>query len=175
MTTNTTKISGEAMTDEQLKPCPFCGGAVELEQANLRGAHRWWGVVCRNTINLGGTCAVEQIPSASPEAATERWNRRAAVRGEDAANVSQEDCDARIRKWRGAFDVMHRRAMNAEANVRELVSQARAASTQPVAQTDDARDAARWRKGKEIGYFAVSDEVTLDQLLAAQPVSGGKS
>jgi hypothetical protein len=80
-TTNHTSPSGE-----ELKPCPFCGGAVELEQANSRGAHRWWGVVCRNTINLGGTCAIEQIPSASREAATERWNRRAAVSGEDAAN-----------------------------------------------------------------------------------------
>lgn len=52
-------------------------------------------------------------------------------------NVSQDEhggCDARIRKWREAFDVMHRRAMNAEANVRELVSQARAALPQPVAQ-----------------------------------------
>jgi hypothetical protein len=39
------------------------------------------------------------------------------------ANVAQDEC-------RDAFDVMHRRAMNAEANVRELVSQARAASPQ---------------------------------------------
>jgi hypothetical protein len=91
-TTNHTSPSGE-----ELKPCPFCGGAVELEQANSRGAHRWWGVVCRNTINLGGTCAIEQIPSASREAATERWNRRAAVSGEDAANGAMGE--------REAFDV----------------------------------------------------------------------
>jgi hypothetical protein len=42
------------------------------------------------------------------------------------ANVAQDEC-------RDAFDVMHRRAMNAEANVRELVSQARAASPQATA------------------------------------------
>lgn len=65
-----------------LKPCPFCGGPVELEEANpthdrLYGERRWWGVVCRNTINRGGSCAIYQRPSASKEAAIERWNRRA--------------------------------------------------------------------------------------------------
>jgi hypothetical protein len=67
---------------EELKPCPFCGGAVHLERAydtqdRIMGTRKWWGVVCRNTINLGGTCAIEQIPSASEKAAIERWNRRA--------------------------------------------------------------------------------------------------
>ena len=65
----------------ELKPCPFCGGPVELESApstrsEVYGKRDWWGVVCRNTINLGGTCAIYQIPSASKEAAIERWNRR---------------------------------------------------------------------------------------------------
>ena len=60
-----------------LLPCPFCGGPVELEYTvNSRD---WWGVKCRNTMNLGGTCAIQQIPSASKEAAIERWNRRAPV------------------------------------------------------------------------------------------------
>ncbi|WP_257829286.1 Lar family restriction alleviation protein [Burkholderia glumae] len=58
----------------ELLPCPFCGGAVVLEQTIDK--RHWWGVKCRNTLNLGGTCAIEQIPSASPEAAVERWNRR---------------------------------------------------------------------------------------------------
>lgn len=67
---------------EELKPCPFCGGSVELERARdtrdeIMGVRQWWGVVCRNTINRGGTCAIEQRPSASQEAAIERWNRRA--------------------------------------------------------------------------------------------------
>ncbi|HDR9337674.1 Lar family restriction alleviation protein [Burkholderia multivorans] len=66
----------------ELKPCPFCGGSVSLERAHsttdfIHGTRQWWGVVCRNTVNLGGTCAIEQRPSASPEAAIERWNRRA--------------------------------------------------------------------------------------------------
>ena len=69
------------MTDKLL-PCPFCGGPVKLENP-LGDQHRsWWGVVCRNTINLGGTCAIEQRPSASKEAAIERWNRRAPVSAE---------------------------------------------------------------------------------------------
>lgn len=62
---------------EQLKPCPFCGGKVELEQTLMRNG---WGVVCRNTTNLGGTCAIEQVPSRTKEAATARWNTRAAIR-----------------------------------------------------------------------------------------------
>lgn len=61
----------------ELKPCPFCGGPVELERpANTGGSRQWWGVVCRNTINRGGTCAIEQRPSASREAAIDRWNMR---------------------------------------------------------------------------------------------------
>lgn len=65
--------------EEALKPCPFCGGTVTLEQP-IRGYGRgdeWWGVVCRNTINLGGTCAIEQMPSRTKEAAIARWNMRA--------------------------------------------------------------------------------------------------
>ena len=66
---------------ESLKPCPFCGGSVKLESAmggyeEMHGQRRWWGVKCRNTLNLGGTCAIEQIPSASKEAAIARWNTR---------------------------------------------------------------------------------------------------
>lgn len=66
---------------EELKPCPFCGGPVELEEARrtnseIYGERRWWGVVCRNTINLGGTCCMDQVPSASVEAAVARWNMR---------------------------------------------------------------------------------------------------
>lgn len=62
----------------ELKPCPFCGGSVRLEQpADRAPRDDWWGVVCRNTENLGGTCAIEQRPSRTKEAAVERWNRRA--------------------------------------------------------------------------------------------------
>jgi hypothetical protein len=58
----------------ELLPCPFCGGEVELEQTIDR--RKWWGVVCRNTINVGGSCAVQIAPSASKEAAISRWNMR---------------------------------------------------------------------------------------------------
>lgn len=68
----------------QLLPCPFCGGPVKMEVAErthdrVYGERRWWGVVCRNTINRGGTCAIEQRPSASKEAAIDRWNMRNGV------------------------------------------------------------------------------------------------
>ena len=65
----------------ELLPCPFCGGPVDLERASNTqhehfGTRKWWGVVCRNTLGLGGTCAIEQRPSASEAAAIERWNTR---------------------------------------------------------------------------------------------------
>lgn len=67
-----------------LLPCPFCGGPVELEETrptydDLYGRRRWWGVKCRNTENLGGTCAIEANPTASKEAAVARWNMRAPI------------------------------------------------------------------------------------------------
>ena len=70
-----------------LKPCPFCGGPVKLEQAGetthfMLGPRKWWGVVCRNTLNRGGTCCMEQVPSASQEAAIDRWNMRDGKRGD---------------------------------------------------------------------------------------------
>lgn len=66
----------------KLLNCPFCGGPVTLESApgsysEVYGKRKWWGVVCRNTTNIGGTCAVQISPSASKEAAIARWNTRA--------------------------------------------------------------------------------------------------
>jgi hypothetical protein len=84
-------MTGEKTTDSAasalsaglgaLLPCPFCGGPVTLEQSTEQysrehGQRQYWGVVCRNVINLGGSCCIEQIPSASKEAAVARWNMR---------------------------------------------------------------------------------------------------
>lgn len=70
------------MAPVELKPCPFCGGPVKLEQTtqwydSVHGQRQFWGVVCRNTRGPGGTCAIEQRPSASEDAAIARWNNRA--------------------------------------------------------------------------------------------------
>jgi len=71
-----------------LLPCPFCGGPVQLELANVtfgrmygdkNGDRYWYGVTCRNTINHGGSCCMDQVPSASKEAAVARWNMRNGV------------------------------------------------------------------------------------------------
>jgi hypothetical protein len=40
------------------------------------GVRTWYGIICRNTINRGGSCAVQIVPSASEEAAAARWNMR---------------------------------------------------------------------------------------------------
>lgn len=81
----------------ELLPCPFCGGPVELEQTV--SSREWWGVVCRNTANRGGTCAIQQMPSASQDAAIERWNRRA-----PAAPVPQLDAVRKAAK--SALDLL---------------------------------------------------------------------
>jgi hypothetical protein len=76
-----------------LKPCPFCGGAVQIERCTdtferLHGRRQWWGIVCRNTRNWGGSCALETTPQASIEAVVERWNKRVP---EDALRAALED------------------------------------------------------------------------------------
>ncbi len=78
--------------NDELKPCPFCGGPVKLEEARettdyLYGRRRWWGVVCRNTTNLGGSCCMQQVPSASKEAAISRWNMRNGVASTGASDT----------------------------------------------------------------------------------------
>lgn len=70
-------MTAQDQHSHELLPCPFCGGGVEIEETETTNSHRWWGVVCRNTTSRGGTCAIQQRPSASIEAAVERWNRRA--------------------------------------------------------------------------------------------------
>ena len=63
---------------KELLPCPFCGGHVDVEKTHIGPMGRqFWGVKCRNTRNVGGTCAIEQIPSGSRETAIARWNSRA--------------------------------------------------------------------------------------------------
>ena len=58
---------------------------MKLENAGrftdeVHGHREFFGVVCRNTINRGGTCCMEQVPSSSKEAAIDRWNMRNGVR-----------------------------------------------------------------------------------------------
>ena len=71
-----------AENSEPLLPCPFCGGTAKLELAHKdKVMHRqFYGVVCRNTKNVGGSCCMEQVPSASKEAAIDRWNMRNGVK-----------------------------------------------------------------------------------------------
>lgn len=63
----------------ELKDCPFCGGPVQLERPldAPKNSNEWWGIVCRNTLNRGGSCAIHQVPSRTKDAAIDRWNRRA--------------------------------------------------------------------------------------------------
>lgn len=129
------------MDTKELKPCPFCGGLVELERAeNTRGGiygeRKWWGVVCRNTINRGGTCAIQQAPSASEDAAIDRWNMRT-----PAAAAGAPDLRRAIPTWQeqaaaqypalGVADLhYHTRLKLADAEIADL--RAALASAAPV-------------------------------------------
>lgn len=95
--THTTAIDHESLEALRapLLPCPFCGGPVSLEKAGREqygpnGPRQFWGIICRNTINLGGTCAIQQIPSASPAAAVARWNRRETIIWGDLVGLREQ-------------------------------------------------------------------------------------
>lgn len=86
----------ESTEQSELEPCPFCGGKVDLE-TTIDG-RKWWGVVCRNSKNVGGTCGISIRATASKEAAIKRWNTRAPkpVEGQD---VTQADREAASENW----------------------------------------------------------------------------
>lgn len=95
--------------NEKLKPCPFCGGRVQLEEVKMRSG-TWYGVKCRNTRNLGGDCTMEQVPSRTPEAAAGRWNMRKPM----------DDLEAEIERLREANDKLSRRNGMLEENVQTM-------------------------------------------------------
>lgn len=149
-----------------LLPCPFCGGSVTLERAHqshseIYGMRQWYGVKCRNTLNLGGTCAVEAIPSASPEAAIERWNRRTPVQAQGVALSEREAFEGRMRGM-GADDFTLRKwiaVSDAGESYKNPITQdhwkiwqARAALAQ-AQQSEDARCAKRYRHMRAKAVF----------------------
>ncbi len=76
-------------------------------RSSMYGERRWWGVTCRNTINRGGSCAIYQIPSASIDAAAERWNSRVPLEARKPLPLSDDD-RLRLRSdvARAIWDVM---------------------------------------------------------------------
>lgn len=75
------------MSEQKLKPCPFCGEVVELEKRPLwRGSHGYHGcyefvIQCQNCgcrINLDKNDTVYRSEDAARDNAIEAWNRRAA-------------------------------------------------------------------------------------------------
>ena len=87
----------------ELLPCPFCGGSVDLEQPQrviARGSFdnpdEWWGVVCRNGGNLGGSCAIQQRASRTKAAAITRWNTRITHQTDRAAVAEQPTVDVGV-------------------------------------------------------------------------------
>lgn len=90
----------------ELKPCPFCGGDVQMETVKMRSG-TWYGVVCRNTGNRGGTCAMEQVPSRTSEAASDRWNMRKPMEALVAENEALRKDAERYRWLRDSSESVH--------------------------------------------------------------------
>lgn len=69
---------------------------MSLEQPQNERSDKWWGVVCRSTKNLGGTCAINQIPSRTKQAAIKRWNTRAKTQREKELEDRVEELESII-------------------------------------------------------------------------------
>lgn len=59
-----------------------------INDGNTRASGAFMTLRCHR--EAGGTCAIEQRPSASPEAAADRWNMRAVDRAALDAAVAKE-------------------------------------------------------------------------------------
>lgn len=64
------------MNEENLKPCPFCGGDAEFEDLGDPGEFEDWGVHCRS-------CRIVMLPPGPEDGcistraeAAKAWNRR---------------------------------------------------------------------------------------------------
>ena len=85
------------MPDDDLLPCPFCGGKVEFEpDENLECSY----IGCRNE----GCSAMPTIVASTPPRATKVWNTRAATPVNAALLEALESCLSLVRLKFGNTD-----------------------------------------------------------------------
>lgn len=81
------------MTEPELKPCPFCGGVAEVQDAT--GADRVWHVKCLDCCATAGPAGL----CTSRGGAVELWNARAAgpeTRERGTLQWALEQCHGRV-------------------------------------------------------------------------------
>lgn len=149
------------MTTEQekLKPCPFCGGRVKLEEVKMRSG-TWYGIKCRNNRNLGGDCAMEQVPSRTPEAAISRWNMR---KPEEALHAQLAEAHALLRDIELTMDAQEDSvSLGYDIELRMATILRPSASAEPSAATDT--QAVNGRRA--LGLVALVQNDEIDRLKA---------
>jgi Lar family restriction alleviation protein len=112
-TTNHSSPSGE-----ELKPCPFCGGAAELQEYEEVDATRWAALVRCTVCGVDGKRGYannrmgcfDAVNGLHMQSAIAAWNRRAQHIGEDAANgaIGEREAFEALMRMRGE-DYLYRR------------------------------------------------------------------
>ena len=63
------KVSDNAMTEQKLKPCPFCGGKARIERTDCIGSINYHYGYCIQ-------CGARTDEYATKKGAIEAWNKR---------------------------------------------------------------------------------------------------
>ena len=82
------------MNNEDLKPCPFCGGEAELVKAHFFGGDLYAGRC--------GNCAATSEFEATKEEAVDKWNRRNYPEKQDSSKLTYEELEKMVKplKWK---------------------------------------------------------------------------
>lgn len=98
-----TKVTARPQ-DVALLPCPFCGGVAEFDSPSVVYGVPWHSIRCC-IAKAGGHDRGDVI---------RRWNTRANIAAALASAQAREDeLRAEVERWRGHYDDMSRRAVEA--------------------------------------------------------------
>jgi len=153
-------------TEEQLKPCPFCG----TEYLDTLNPYGWFRLGDSYFIRCGNPDCFAEIECETPEEVIRRWNRRSAHEAAKSEGVSDEQVKA-------LADLIRRSYHRGQRTFEQIAREALEAAAPHVQQTEvQARDAARWRAVRDpkdamhgdpyvmqVGQYGMPEPVLLDE------------